>query len=72
MYMCESVLNGGMHVQELQGPDVGMMCNNGDEVHWTVSACTASGNKAALCMCMAAEDSCGPELSMSGGDLNCF
>lgn len=56
---------------ELQGPDVGIMCNNGADgkVHLTVSVCTALANKVAVCvcMCMAAGDthSCGHKISPS-------
>lgn len=41
------------------------MCNTGPdvEVPLTVSVCTALGNKAAVCVSMAAGDSCGHKIS---------
>lgn len=58
----------------LQGPDVGFMHHDGDddEVPLIVSACSALGNRAAVCMCMAAGDSCGPKICTKGGDVSCF
>lgn len=53
---------------------MGFMHNNGDddEVPLTVSACSALGNRAAVCMCMAAGNSCGPKISTKGRDVSCF
>lgn len=53
---------------------MGFMHHDGDddEVPLIVSACSALGNRAAVCMCMAAGDSCGPKICTKGGDVSCF